>query len=325
MATLGAVPASRPTAKPALQVFSSRARVHSCSNIRPSHVPASSHRHHNLFLVSSRRQATVAAAVKSEVDVAPWVEEARSKRLQQLEEQALDALQKAVDNFEHPAFPCALIAGDVVILHLLHRLGVLSNNKVPVIFIDTFHLFPETHAFLKRLETNYSFQAREFHADGFANKAEYKAKHGSDLYITDIDEYDRICKVEPFNRSLKTLDVDVMINGRRRDHGFERAHLEVFEGGKPVKCNPLAYWEFRDCWDYLQLHKLEAHPLHDEGFPSVGDVHSTIPVPREKWFEYAGERSGRFQGLQNKDGSVKTECGIHVGDDPETGMSNIRK
>ena len=32
-----------------------------------------------------------------------------------------------------------------------------------------------------------------------------------------------------------------------------------------------------------------------QGFPSVGDVHSTIPVPKEKWFEYAGERSGRFQ------------------------------
>jgi phosphoadenosine phosphosulfate reductase len=37
------------------------------------------------------------------------------------------------------------------------------------------------------------------------------------------------------------------------------------------------------------------HPLHDQGYPSVGDVHSTVPVPKEKWFTYAGERSGRFQ------------------------------
>ena len=34
-------------------------------------------------------------------------------------------------------------------------------------------------------------------------------------------------QVEPFQRSLNELDVDVMINGRRRDHGFERAQLEV--------------------------------------------------------------------------------------------------
>lgn len=32
------------------------------------------------------------------------------------------------------------------------------------------------------------------------------------------------------------------------------------------------------------------------------------------------------QGLTNKDGSAKTECGIHVaGEDEDSGMSNIRK
>lgn len=34
-------------------------------------------------------------------------------------------------------------------------------------------------------------------------------------------------------------------------------------------------------------------------------------VPLEKWFTYGGERSGRFEGMKNKDGSDKTECGIH--------------
>ena len=34
-------------------------------------------------------------------------------------------------------------------------------------------------------------------------------------------------QVEPFQRSLQDMQVDVMINGRRRDHGFERAQLEV--------------------------------------------------------------------------------------------------
>ena len=47
------------------------------------------------------------------------------------------------------------------------------------------------------VQEKYGFKAVEFHAKGFADKAEYKAKHGSDLYLTDIDEYDRICKVCP--------------------------------------------------------------------------------------------------------------------------------
>ena len=32
-----------------------------------------------------------------------------------------------------------------------------------------------------------------------------------------------------------------------------------------------------------------------QGYPSIGDAHSTVPVPKEKWYDYAGERSGRFQ------------------------------
>ena len=40
-------------------------------------------------------------------------------------------------------------------------------------------------------------------------------------------------QVEPFNRSLRELQADVMINGRRRDHGAERAHLEVQLGALP--------------------------------------------------------------------------------------------
>jgi 3'-phosphoadenosine 5'-phosphosulfate sulfotransferase (PAPS reductase)/FAD synthetase len=59
-------------------------------------------------------------------------------------------MKVAVENFKSPVFPCALIAGDVVLLHLLHRSKLLP--KVPVVFVDTLHLFPETHDFLKQCE-----------------------------------------------------------------------------------------------------------------------------------------------------------------------------
>lgn len=72
---------------------------------------------------------------------------------------------------------------------------------------------------------------------------------------------------------------------------------------------PLAWWEFADCFAYAKQEGFSLHPLHEMGFPSIGDLHSTVPVPRETWFEYGKERSGRFQGLTNEDGSSKTECG----------------
>lgn len=67
-----------------------------------------------------------------------------------MQDAASAVLQTAASEFQHPTFPCALIAGDVVILHLLHRLQLL--DKVKVVFVDTFHLFPETHTFLQQCE-----------------------------------------------------------------------------------------------------------------------------------------------------------------------------
>jgi phosphoadenosine phosphosulfate reductase len=82
----------------------------------------------------------------------------------------------------------------------------------------------------------------------------------------------------------------------------------VWEGNK---VNPLAHWTFEECWNYLRKYDVPYHPLHDVGFSSMGDVQSTKKVPHEKWYQYAGERSGRFEGMKAKDGSAKSECGIH--------------
>ncbi len=122
-----------------------------------------------------------------------------------------------------------------------------------------------------------------------------------------------------------------MINGRTRWQGFERAWIDQFEnapiGGGLAKCNPLAYWTLEDTFDYIAKYDIPHHPLHAQGYPSIGDAKDTIPIPEDgstkfvngkfegdkaAWLDYASERKGRFVGLANKDGSTKTECGIHV-------------
>jgi thiol-disulfide isomerase/thioredoxin len=94
-----------------------------------------------------------------------------------------------------------------------------------------------------------------------------------------------------------------------------------------AKCNPLAYWTLEDTFDYIAKYEILHHPLHAQGYPSIGDAKDTIPIPEDgsvkfingkfegdksNWLDYACERKGRFVGLANKDGSTKTECGIHV-------------
>jgi phosphoadenosine phosphosulfate reductase len=193
-----------------------------------------------------------------------------------------------------------------VILDAIHKAGLL--DKVPIIFVDTYTLFPESLHFLREVEQHYGFKAKVFAAEGCTDQKDYEAKYGTDYWMKDIDEYDMLCKVEPMNRALGEANSDCWINGRRRDHGADRAALPVWEG---KKLNPLAFWSFEDCWAYLRKHNVPYHPLHDVGFSSMGDMHSTVKVDHKVWFTYGGERSGRFQNLVKKDGTAKTECGIH--------------
>jgi len=182
-------------------------------------------------------------------------------------------------------------------------------KKVPVVFVDTFTLFPESISHLKEVEQHYGFKSQIYNAQGCKDQEDYYKQYGRDYWMKDIDQYDMLCKVEPMNRALKEQNSDCWINGRRRDHGAERAALPVWEG---KKLNPLAFWSFEDCWSYLRKHNVPYHPLMDVGFSSLGDMHSTKKVDHKIWFTYGGERSGRFQNLVNKDGSAKTECGIHT-------------
>lgn len=230
-----------------------------------------------------------------------------ARRIQYLEDDLQMYLKEAAASKERPMFTTALIAGDSVILDAIHKAGLI--NKIPIVFVDTYTLFPESMAHLREVEKHYGFEAKVYAAQGCTDQADYISKYGNDYWMKDIDAYDMLCKVEPMNRALKEQDSDCWINGRRRDHGAERAALPVWEG---KKMNPLAFWTFEDCWTYLRKHNVPYHPLMDVGFSSLGDMHSTKKVDHKIWFTYGGERSGRFQNLQNKDGSKKTECGIHT-------------
>lgn len=233
--------------------------------------------------------------------------EVENRRLAYLENDLMSYLKEAVATKKRPMFTTALIAGDAVILDAIAKAGLLS--KVPIVFVDTFTLFPESISHLKEVEKHYGFKSIIYNAVGCKDQEDYYTQYGRDYWMKDIDKYDMLCKVEPMNRALKEQDSDCWINGRRRDHGAERASLPVWEG---KKLNPLAFWSFEDCWSYLRKHNVPYHPLHDVGFSSLGDMHSTKKVDSKIWFTYGGERSGRFQNLVNKDGSAKTECGIHT-------------
>ena len=69
--------------------------------------------------------------------------------------------------------------------------------------------------------------------------------------------------------------------------------------GERWKVHPIADWSDRDVYRYLKEHGLPYHPLWEQGYISVGDVHTTKPIHA---VTHADET--RFFGL-------KRECGLH--------------
>ena len=111
----------------------------------------------------------------------PWDEEtakaleaaSKQSRIKHLEEQAMNAIEQAVASGAQVVFPNALIAGDVVLTHLISRLGLFE--KIPVLFVNTLHLFDETLDFIDEIEKHYGFKGHVSMAEGITGDR-YEAK-----------------------------------------------------------------------------------------------------------------------------------------------------
>jgi phosphoadenosine phosphosulfate reductase len=185
-------------------------------------------------------------------------------------------------------------AESAVLLHLVAEV----DHDVPVVFLDTGKLFPETLEYRDRLIKRLGLtDVRSVQPDPtrLAAKDPHKA-----LWMTNPDLCCHIRKTEPLQRALQGLDA--WFTGRKRFQSSTRAALQVFEAdGQRIKVNPLASWTGADVTAYAARHDLPEHPLVSRGYPSIGCIPCTTKVE-------AGEdaRAGRWRGLD------KTECGIHT-------------
>jgi phosphoadenosine phosphosulfate reductase len=212
-----------------------------------------------------------------------------------VESSTFDALNRAVRTFpgERLAVVSAFGPGSAVLFHLLAKLGA----RVPVIFVDTLHHFPETLEHVQRVRDRYDLDLRV--ARPAEHRRVFEAEHGPRLWEVDLERYQQLTKVAPFRTA--TARLDAYITGRRRDQSAARADLEVIECGTPVRINPLAHWTREDVWRFIGEHGLPYNPLHDRGYASIGDAPLTTPVDAAE-----PERAGRWRD------TGRVECGIHV-------------
>ena len=182
------------------------------------------------------------------------------------------------------ALACSFQKEESVLLDLLFGL----EPKARVFAIDTHHLFPETYELWREVERRYDTTVERFEG----------APVEDGLWATKPDLYLAIAKVEPLNRAL--LDLDCWLTGIRRDQSPTRSDAPKLgwdEAHELWKANPLADWSDDDCWSFIRERRLPYNTLHDSGYGSIGDIHSTVP---------GAGREGRWAGTE------RTECGLHT-------------
>lgn len=191
---------------------------------------------------------------------------------------------------------------DLVITDILYR-QLKPAQPVPVIFLDTLYHFKQTLELVAKAKETYGLNLQVYKMPDVNTREEFAAKYGDALWDTDIAKFHDVTKIEPLNRGLKELNTVAWITGRRRDQAVTRAEMPVFEldtQGR-IKVNPLASWTRAASWAYVAEHGVVYNPLHDQGYPSIGDEPITTPVA-----DGEDERAGRWRG------TGKTECGIHI-------------
>ena len=198
---------------------------------------------------------------------------------------AEEILRFCVDTFPGKvSLACSFQKEESVLLDMLFAI----DPKARVFAIDTHYLFPETYELWREVERRYDTKVEVFEGGAVEDK----------LWETKPDLYLSIAKIAPLTSAL--LDLDCWITGVRRDQSPTRAttpKLGWDEKHELWKASPLADWSDERCWSYIKERGLPYNPLHDQGYSSIGDTHSTLP---------GAGREGRWAGTD------RTECGLHT-------------
>jgi len=196
--------------------------------------------------------------------------------------QAQEVLALAVER-HHPrlVMACSFQQEESVLIDML--MGIEPGARV--FTIDTGALFAETYEVWRRIEGRYGLRIEVM--DAASPNGPWSAAN--------------CCtprKVAALGDAL--AGVDAWITGIRREQSPTRADatkLERDDARGVWKFNPLADWSDGDIWRYVHENDLPYHPLHDDGYDSIGCAPCTLP---------GNGREGRWAG------QAKTECGLHV-------------
>lgn len=181
---------------------------------------------------------------------------------------------------------------------LLHIIAQIDAS-IPVYYLNTGYLFPETIAFKDQLADTLGLNFIALSST--TDKAQQRDKNGQLFFTSDPDYCCYLNKTQPMEPILQTKDV--WINGIRADQSATRAQMkeEEMTPQGALRYHPMLHWNSKDIYEYRKEYNLPAHPLEEKGYFSIGCEPCTRSVLNEN-----DERNARWFGMN------KVECGLHT-------------
>jgi phosphoadenosine phosphosulfate reductase len=218
--------------------------------------------------------------------------------------ETLALLKQAVSDFAPVTQASSLGAEDVVITHLINH----NALNIPVFVLETGALHRETLALLERTQA-HSLAPIKVYRPSSEKVIAFVKTHGQDAMFKSLELRKACCqvrKLEPLAEALKGQRA--WITGLRREQSSNRAEVPLIDRADEatkgqIKLNPLANWTWGDVWHYIDIHKVDYNPLHDQFFPSIGCAPCTRAISLGEEF-----RAGRWWW---EDEAAK-ECGLHA-------------
>jgi phosphoadenosine phosphosulfate reductase len=210
---------------------------------------------------------------------------------------ALNVLEWAYDHYgEDILYACSFGIEGIVLIDLISKV----KPSAKIIFLDTDVHFKETYQTIENVRKAYPDLTITLKKPSLTLEEQADA-FGDKLWESNPNQCCEIRKLQPLKEALS--EGHAWISGLRRDQSETRKLINFInrdEKFKSIKICPLIHWNWKEIWRYAHKHHLPYNPLHDEGFPSIGCFHCTVPS-----FDKNDLRSGRWEG------KGKTECGLH--------------
>ncbi|MGH3129884.1 MAG: phosphoadenylyl-sulfate reductase, partial [Gaiellaceae bacterium] len=173
---------------------------------------------------------------------------------------------------ERLCLTCSWQKQSSVLVHMVAELGLPIDH----VELDTHLFFRETYETRDRLVERYGLTLVR---PEIITVAEQHAEEEPNLWERDPDRCCHIRKVEPLLRALEPYDA--WASGIRRDQSPSRADTPKIEWSERYgvwKLHPLADWDEKRVWAYIEVNEIPYNPLHDSGYRSIGCIPCTRPT-----------------------------------------------